>query len=241
MQPLSEETVMMPFARPLAAVLTIAAMTSATPLWSRGGDNVLDEARLEKFAEKVNMLPFSQLPDPGKREITLEVNPDLDQKVTALGKACSGSFRPKTMVAPLVRIIAGYWDADGDLLKAAPGLPTATLRINSTTSSQRCVQLGEYEDTCFAKTRIEGEIETRDANGVVTTAPITSEVEREVPPGVFCIDLGDVYEGPQPEAIYALYNNGERASIALVNREAVIALINDAKRKIDGPVTARRQ
>ena len=105
---------MTPFVRPLVTLLALTAMSSASPLWSRGGDNVLDEARLEKFAEKVNMLPFSQLPDPGAREITLEVNPDLDSKVIALGKACKGSFRPKTMVAPLARMIAGYWDADGD-------------------------------------------------------------------------------------------------------------------------------
>ena len=228
------------YIRPLAALIALTAIGSASPLWSRGGDNVLDEARLEKFAEKVNMLPFSQLPDPGTREITLEVNPDLDSKVVALGKACKGSFRPKTMVAPLARMIAGYWDADGDLLKAAPGVPAAILRINNTNSSQRCVQLGQYEDTCYAKTHIEGEIETRDSSGRAVVTPITSEVEREVQAGVFCLDLGDAYEGPQPETLYALFNNGERASIALINREAVIALINDAKRKIDGPVTAKR-
>ena len=228
------------FVRPLVTLLALTAIGSATPLWSRGGDNVLDEARLEKFAEKVNMLPFSQLPDPGTREITLEVNPDLDSKVLALGKACKGSFRPKTMVAPLARMIAGYWDADGDLLKSAPGAPAAILRINSTNSSQRCVQLGQYEDTCYAKTRVEGEIETRGKDGAAVIMPVSGEVEREVQAGVFCLDVGDAYEGPQPETLYALFNNGERASIALVNREAVIALINDAKRKIDGPVTARR-
>ena len=82
------------YIRPLVTLLALTAIGSATPLWSRGGDNVLDEARLEAFAEKVNMLPFSALPDPGAREITLEVNPDLDSKVLALGKACKGSFTP---------------------------------------------------------------------------------------------------------------------------------------------------
>jgi hypothetical protein len=212
---------------------------------AKAQDKVTDETRLSELAYKTNILPFSAMPETGAVDIDLEVAPDIDRRVVAIGEFCKGSYRPKTTIALLANRYVQNWDANNNLILRAKDAPRIKLRLLSAVATQRCFYVGEFETTCFIKANLESEIEMFDTKGGAIKIPIQSEVEREVQPGTLCIDFDDERGSipltiPNKGTMYALLNNGQKGSIALISREAIISLIDKAKRKLAQVETANR-
>lgn len=231
------------------AIAAVGAALLSSPVLGKVRSHTENEMRLEKIARKLRILPFSELPAQGSHDLKIEVTDTLDRKIKAKGFDCKISDRPKTKVAPIARQIADYWNAgqsfDNAIFEtAAHPLPTATLRIKDTTSVQRCENYGFFKTRCFIKTRISGDVETIDDQGRAVFLPIESEVERKLKGGIICTDgalFDDDYYYYNDLNFYALFNGGEKASVALVNREAVIKLVETAKSRLGGEGLAARE
>ena len=217
----------------VASLCLITAIAAASPAIARKALSMVDERDLATFANRLNILPFSNLPEKGSHDVTLEINPALDKRVIAGGRICSSFYRPKTLVVPLAQRIVANWDVDNNLSAIAPNAPRATLRIKGALSTQRCVLLNEYDVTCYITTRLNGEIETVGADQQPSMIPIETETVREIDQGILCSDLDELPRGPSKAAIWGLLNRGEVGAIAVINREAIVKFINLAKRKID--------
>jgi hypothetical protein len=213
----------------LCLILAIAAVS---PAIARKAMSMVDEGDLATFADRLNILPFSTLPEKSVYDVTLEVSPGVDKRVIAGGRICSGFPRPKTRIALLAERIVAKWDVDGDLKSAIPNAPRAILRISSAVSTQRCVLLNEYDTTCYLTTRLSGEIETQNPQQKSAVLQIESETVREVDEGILCSDLEDLPRGPSNAAIWSMTHQGEVGAIAVINREAIINFISKAKRQL---------
>jgi hypothetical protein len=229
----------------LGILATIACLAIPANIAAKAQDKVTDETRLSELAYKADILPFSAMPETGAVDVDLEVAPDIDRRVIAIGEFCKGSYRPKTTIALLASRYAQNWDADNNLILRAKDAPRITLRLLSAVATQRCFYVGEFEATCFIKASLEGEIETSDAKGSAIKTPLQSEVERELQPGILCVDFDDERGSiplttPNKGTLYAMFNNGQKGSIALISREAIIALIDKAKRKLSQAESANR-
>jgi hypothetical protein len=223
-----------------ASLCIIAAIVASSPAIARKAMSMVDEADLATFADHLNILPFSTLPEKGTHDIALEVSPNIDKRVISGGRICSGFYRPKTVIAPLAERIVANWDVDGNLKTIAPNAPRATLRINNAVSLQRCALLNEYDFSCYVTTRLNGEIETLGTDQQRLVTPIESETVREVDQGIICSDIGELPRGPSQAAIWGLLNRGDAGAIAVLNREAIVKFVNLAQRKIDQNSSAKK-
>jgi hypothetical protein len=231
------ETTMNKTAFQLCLITVIAA---ASPAIARKAMSMVNEGDLATFADRLNILPFSLLPEKGVYDVTLEVSPSIDKRVISGGRICSGFYRPKTVIAPLAERIVTNWDIDRNLKAVAPNAPRATLRIIGTLSTQRCVLLTEYDSTCYINTRLNGEVETRGADLQPIVIPIESETVREVDEGILCSDIDELPRGPSKAAIWGLLHQGDAGAIAVVNREAIVKFVNLARRKIEQNASTSR-
>jgi hypothetical protein len=215
--------------RYLVAIAAVLPIIAGTPAISRADKAVYSDEKLAKFAERLKLSPLSKSPDPGAYDVSLEIAPGLDRRIVMLGKACNhGAVPATTMVAPLVERFAGRWDVGGNLATSSKDAPQLKLRIDSSESTERCVEVGELKFTCFLRTRIGGAIVTRGANAETMVLPVESDLERQVPFAPFCLNVINSDEGQQAGLIYQLLNNDDKGGIAVVNREAVIAFITNA-------------
>jgi hypothetical protein len=235
----------------ISACLMIAALGAtmlSAPVLGKVRSHTENEMRLEKIARKLRILPFSELPSQGSHDLKIEISDTLDRKIKAKGFDCKISGRPKTKVASIAQQINQYWNEglafDSEVSeKAAKPLPIATLHIKNTASVQRCEEYGFFKKRCFIKTQIAGDVETRDESGRAVFLPIETEVVRKIRSGIICTDgalFEDDYYLYNDVNFYALFNGGENASVALVNREAVIKLVEIAKSRLGNNDLAAR-
>ena len=223
---------------PVIIAIAICATSSAALSKIGVSKTVSDEAGLEAFADQANLGPFSKLPDVGPYDISLEIEPNIDSRAYPLGAACVGTYRQKTMVSTFAERIATRWDANNDLQTVKAGAAAVKLRITDTGSTERCVKVSEFDSVCFARTQIKGEVQTRDSGNQLVTMPIRIEIERQIPQGIICLNFNN--DNSNGASFYALRYNGDRSTILLINREAVIAFVEEAKRKLNTVVTAQR-
>ncbi len=199
----------------------------AAPALSRAVKSVYSEERLLKFAQRLNLAPLANAPERGHFDVDLEVAPNLDGHVKVLGKACNhGTVPSSTMVAPLVERFVRRWDVGGDLATSTASAPKIKLRIDSTDSTQRCVETSELRYTCYVRTRISGTVELSGHNAELIALPVESDLEREVPFGAFCLNVTNSDVGTQLGLLHQLVNNDDKGGVAVVNREAVIGFLD---------------
>jgi hypothetical protein len=205
----------------------------AAPAFSKSGDTKYSDQKIKKYAERLNLLPITESPESGQYEVALEVAPNIDKHILMLGKACNhGAIPSTTMVATLAERLVGRWDVGGNLTQSAPNFPKIKMRIDSSESTQRCVESGEYKFTCYIRTRIGGTVEVPGANAAPVIYPVESDVERKMPLAQLCLNVVDSDIGQQASLLYQLVNNDDKGGIAVVNREAVIAFIANARQQI---------
>jgi hypothetical protein len=219
----------------MATVIAVGIIFAAAPAVSGAVKTGYSEEKLLDFARKLDLLPLTSEPERGQFDVTLEVAKGVDKRVKSLGKACKGSVASSTTVAPLIERFASRWDVDGNLGTKRAGSPELSLRLTSSFSTQRCVETGEFEKSCYVRTLVKGEMELRDNSGRPMVIPVDSDVERQVPYGTYCLSspIRNSDAGESAVLLYALFNNNDKGGIAVVNREAAISLINRAQRKLN--------
>lgn len=166
------------------------------------------------MAGKVKIANISPLPERGGWDVALTLGTDVDHVTFALGQACS-AYKVENPIALRVRHMMSLWDRDGSVETPANPAHVIKVRIDRARSDRKCVQRAEFEGACYAHVSLKGEAETVDANGGTRRFPIIADVERAMGLGGFCSNMA--------------------GSLAVVSREAVIALINDLALKAGTP------
>lgn len=194
------------YARAAIAALALAG----TQAGARIVDYRIDPATLEKAAADQLDGPMSPAPARGSIELAFAAGADIDHVTISAGVACS-AYKIENPVTELLPTLLAAWDADGRL----GGDGAATLRLTGASSFNRCVQLKEFDGRCITRVKLAGSLTVPADGGSVREIPVAATVERSGSVGAFCSNLARF--------------------VGIVSREAGIALIADARGKLELP------
>lgn len=188
----------------LAAGAAAASLLCAAPAAAeRIADYSVDEARFAEIAANFDVSPMPAMPPRGSADVVLEAA-DIDHQLAILGISCR-AWTVQNPLSQMVKRALAAWDRDGSLAAPASGSPI-TVKLDSASSTMRCVQVKELKTRCLVTTSING-----SARRGARTIPLTIDVRQEQRTGV-CSGLA------QGTSLL-----GRTASIALIEKLGALA------------------
>ena len=164
--------------RKLLLVGTAAALAAAEPAAAaRTADYSLTEEQFEALAARLGVENFRRAPAKGEVDVVIEEPAAIDHRTRVLGISCT-AWNVDNPISQMIRRSMSAWDRDSSL--AAPtGRPAIRLRLDSASSTLRCVQVKELKMRCLLRASLSGSATRESGSGPPRTEPILIEVEQE--------------------------------------------------------------
>jgi hypothetical protein len=195
-------------------IAAVAAAAAGLLIWSgpadaaRTADYSVSEERFAELAQSLAATGFRPIPDRGDVDVVLENEGAADHRLAILGISCR-AWNVDNPLSQMVRRSLTAWDKDGDL--AAVAANAIRLRIESASSTMRCVQVKELKMRCLVTMSL-GATATRTVAGAERTSRIAIDLRQEQKMSGACNGLA------QGSSLI-----GRAASIALIDRLTAIA------------------
>jgi hypothetical protein len=157
-----------------AAALAVAGPASA----ARTADYSLTDEQFEALAAKLGVKGFREAPAKSDVDVVIEAPAAIDHRTRVLGISCT-AWNVDNPISQMIRRSMSAWDRDGALTVPADGRPLIRLRLDSATSTLRCVQVKELKMRCALRASLSGSATLEGANGPPRTEPILVEVQQE--------------------------------------------------------------
>jgi hypothetical protein len=194
-----------------ALAAAAAALAAATPAAAaRTADYSLTEEQFEALAAKLGVEGFR--PTPARSEIDVLVEAAaIDHRTRVLGISCT-AWNVDNPISQMVRRALAAWDRDGTLSAPSEPRPLITLRLDSASSTLRCVQVREMKMRCMLRASLAGSATLEKPGAPPRTEPVLVEVEQEQKMAGACNGMA------QGTSLL-----GRTASFALIDRLQAIA------------------
>lgn len=166
--------------RKLLLVGTAAALAVAAPAdAARTADYSLTEEQFEALAAKLGVDGFRRAPAKGEFDVMIEEPAAaIDHRTRVLGISCT-AWNVDNPISQMIRRSMGAWDRDSTLTAPVGGRTFIRVRLDSASSTLRCVQVKELKMRCLLKASLSGSATREGASGPPRTEPIRIEVEQE--------------------------------------------------------------
>jgi hypothetical protein len=194
----------------------VAAAAAGLLLWSgpagaaRTADYSVPEDRFAELADSLAASGFRPMPARGEVDVVLENAEAADHRLAILGISCR-AWHVDNPLSQMVRQSLTAWDKDGDLAAAAASANAIRLRLDSASSTMRCVQVKELKMRCLVTMSL-GATATRTLGGAEQVSRIAIDLRQEQKMSGACNGLA------QGSSLI-----GRAASIALIDRLTAIA------------------
>jgi hypothetical protein len=190
-----------------AAALAVAAPAAA----ARIADYSLTEAQFEALATKLGVEGFRKAPARGDVDVLIEGPAAVDHRTRVLGISCT-AWNVDNPISQMLMRALGAWDRDGTLSVPSEPRPLIRLRLDSASSTLRCVQVRELKMRCLLRASLAGSATLEKPGAPPRTQPVLVEVEQEQKMAGACNGMA------QGTSLL-----GRTASFALIDRLQAIA------------------
>lgn len=190
-----------------AAALAVAAPAGA----ARTADYSLTEAQFEALAAKLGVEGFRPEPARSEVDVLVEMAAAIDHRTRVLGISCT-AWNVDNPISQMVRRSLSAWDRDGALSVPSEPRPLIRLRLDSASSTLRCVQVKEMKMRCRLRALLAGSATLEKPGAPPRTEPVLVEVEQEQKMAGACNGMA------QGTSLL-----GRTASFALIDRLQAIA------------------
>lgn len=157
-----------------ALALAVAAPAAAARL----ADYSLTEAQFEALAAKLGVDGFRPAPGRSGVDVLIEEPAAIDHRIRVLGISCT-AWNVDNPISQMVTRALSAWDRDGALSVPSEPRPLIRLRLESASSTLRCVQVREMKMRCLLRASLAGSATLERPGGPPRTQPILVEVEQE--------------------------------------------------------------
>lgn len=177
---------------------------------ARTADYSVSEERFAELAQSLAATGFRPMPGRGDIDVVLENEGAADHRLAILGISCR-AWHVDNPLSQMVRQSLTEWDKNGDLAAAAAGADAIRLRIESASSTMRCVQVKELKMRCLVTMSLAATAK-RTVGGAERESRIAIDLRQEQKMSGACNGLA------QGSSLI-----GRAASIALIDRLAAFA------------------
>lgn len=198
-----------------ALALAAAALAVATPAAAaRIADYSLTDEQFAALAAKLGVEGFRASPGKSDVDVVTEGSASIDHRTRVLGISCT-AWNVDNPISQMVKRALSAWDRDGALSAPAEPRPLIRLRLDSASSTLRCVQVKELKMRCLLRASLSGSATVEKPGGPTRTEPILVEVEQE-----------QKMAGPCNGMAQGTSLLGRTASLVLIDRLQAIAAAN---------------
>lgn len=160
---------------------------------------------LIEVGQALKVSPLTIEPTPSFTLGAIKASSEVDHQTMALGNYCA-AWKVDNPIGRLLPLIAEEWNKRASATQG----PSLAVSLSSASSYRRCVEVGEMNVRCITRVKLAGTAEL--VGGSSGPVPISADEERDASVGGFC---GNLAQG-----------------IGVVSREAVLALLADAEKKV---------